>query len=587
MKHLFPLLLLVFSYFSVNASESYSKVEGLKAFAKLYGYVKYFHPSEEASKVDWEKFSIYGAEKVESCNSDTELLASLQELFHPIAPSIKIYFKENEVAYDISQISPKGEEKFKELTYWQHEGLGLGMKYSNSLYKSVRVHKKSQMIFKGEPTFGELIQKPLTNTISCQIPLVLYKNKVATYPRASDAENTNLNQSLARINTVGCSLGLRLGNIVNTYNVFQHFYPYFDETGTDWDLALEEALQYSFNSPDIMEIHIKNLERFTAKLKDGHINVYQSETEKYFPAFAWEWIEEKLIITQVFDENIPLTVGDEVMMVDGKPALFYFEKIEERISAATNGWQKYKSSWKSLEGSRGTELKLLLEEREVRVTRNINTDIYFDSFIENEKYKTIEDGIIYLNLDKITWSEIKAKMDELNESKAIICDLRGYPKGSHFLINYLLPQKDTSRQWMQVPKIIYPDQENIVGYTKHAWNLSYIRNSKLSDKKIIFITDGRAISYAESYMSFIEHYDLATIVGQPTAGTNGDINPFNLAGDISVSWTGLKVFKHDGSQHHGVGIQPDIWVEKTVDGVKEGRDEFLEVAIKEAKKVLH
>jgi C-terminal processing protease CtpA/Prc len=52
-----------------------------------------------------------------------------------------------------------------------------------------------------------------------------------------------------------------------------------------------------------------------------------------------------------------------------------------------------------------------------------------------------------------------------------------------------------------------------------------------------------------------------------------------LPGEIEVNWTGMKVVKHDGSQLHGIGILPDVYVNKTVEGVKEGRDEFLEKAL--------
>jgi hypothetical protein len=41
----------------------------------------------------------------------------------------------------------------------------------------------------------------------------------------------------------------------------------------------------------------------------------------------------------------------------------------------------------------------------------------------------------------------------------------------------------------------------------------------------------------------------------------------------------MKVLKHDGSQHHGVGIRPTIPAGRTVKGVAEGRDEVLEKAI--------
>jgi C-terminal processing protease CtpA/Prc len=41
----------------------------------------------------------------------------------------------------------------------------------------------------------------------------------------------------------------------------------------------------------------------------------------------------------------------------------------------------------------------------------------------------------------------------------------------------------------------------------------------------------------------------------------------------------MKVLKHDGSQHHGIGIKPTVPVSRTLRGVAEGRDEFLERAI--------
>ncbi len=72
---------------------------------------------------------------------------------------------------------------------------------------------------------------------------------------------------------------------------------------------------------------------------------------------------------------------------------------------------------------------------------------------------------------------------------------------------------------------------------------------------------------------------MAEIVGQPTVGTNGKVNPFTVPSGYRISWTGMKVLKHDGSQHHGVGILPTIPFERTLEGVRQGRDELLERAV--------
>jgi hypothetical protein len=46
-----------------------------------------------------------------------------------------------------------------------------------------------------------------------------------------------------------------------------------------------------------------------------------------------------------------------------------------------------------------------------------------------------------------------------------------------------------------------------------------------------------------------------------------------------MSWTGLRVFKHDGSHHHGVGIQPTDPARRALAGVRAGRDDVLERAL--------
>ncbi len=81
-------------------------------------------------------------------------------------------------------------------------------------------------------------------------------------------------------------------------------------------------------------------------------------------------------------------------------------------------------------------------------------------------------------------------------------------------------------------------------------------------------------------MSLVAFYGLGEIVGQPTAGANGNVNPFSLPGDFTIYWTGMRVVEHDGSQHHMVGVQPTAPVLRTLKGVREGRDELLEAALR-------
>jgi len=109
-----------------------------EAYAKLYGYIRFFHPSDEVSEIDWDKFAIYGMKCVESASNINELQNTLNELFHPIAPSLRLHIGER-YDYDKSIIIPHDISHLKQVA-WQHKGVYLGE--GSNLYKSVRVNRE-------------------------------------------------------------------------------------------------------------------------------------------------------------------------------------------------------------------------------------------------------------------------------------------------------------------------------------------------------------------------------------------------------------------------------------------------------------
>ncbi|GAB3202949.1 C-terminal processing protease CtpA/Prc [Pontibacter aydingkolensis] len=759
------LLLLFISVVSHTYAQQDRKIDNATAFTNLYGYVRYFHPSDEAASIDWNRFAIYGQQKVANCKTPQELQKTLTALFQPIAPTVKVYLEGDEVQFDPKELTPNKVKKYKTVA-WQH--LGLGMGDERSPYKSTRTNravtyktatakfgsaaktidaqnyigqefvykakvkladgpgtghlwarvdnsnsksiffdnmtdrpiksedwahyeikgkissdatklhigaflmgsgeinlddislqindngtwkevysekftsqkvgettrsfsndranskpipgylftiaqntgneedkwysiksekvaekqKKSGLLYQAYPKVGEYTSKSIGGGLKAVIPLALYGTENQTYPAADKTSLEDLKSNLEAMpakEIVGADLYTRLGDITITWNIFQHFYPYFDVAQTDWYRDLRDALARAYTDKTAIDFQ-KNLQQLTAKLKDGHIRVAAGESKAtYQLPIEWEWIEGKLVITDVLDASIPLSKGDIVTGINGMLAEAFFAEVHKHISAATEGWLNHRAKTESLLGEEGTEVRLTVlkpdnSTAELLLKRSLSRMKAVSALPQSDNIKELADGVMYINIDTAPMEEIKKFMPQLQQSKAIICDLRGYPNGNHELIQYLMSSADTSRRWIQIPQIIYPDQEKLVDYEKANWLMKPKRPQLTA--KIIFLIDGSAISYAESYMSFIEHYKLATIVGQPTAGTNGNVNPFTLPGGYYISWTGMKVQKHDGSQHHGVGILPNVYVEKTIQGMREGRDEFLEKAMEIATKAL-
>ncbi|PYS32154.1 MAG: peptidase S41, partial [Acidobacteria bacterium] len=375
----------------------------------------------------------------------------------------------------------------------------------------------------------------------------------------------------------------RLADVALAWNIFQHFYPYFDVVQTDWPKALRDALTSAANDPN-ERAFLDTLRRMVAQLHDGHGGVYHPSDEAGYTApVIFGWVEGRLVITDAAAEGANgLQPGDIVLKVDGKPSLEVLAEREAFISGATPQWRRYIASHQLRVGVKDSEIKLEVQTqnepaRSVSLRRNIQAQDKDLQETRPSKVQELKPGIFYLDLDRIKDEDFQTILPQLEKARGIIFDLRGYPKVSPVVISHLIDEPVQSARWM-VPIITAPDHKGITEYnTSGRWTLKPIAPRLTA--KIAFLTDGRAISYAESYMGIIEAYKLAEIVGEPTAGTNGNVNPFVLPGGYRVTWTGMKVLKNDGSQHHGIGIHPTVPVPRTIKGVTEKRDEQLERAI--------
>ena len=86
-------------------------------------------------------------------------------------------------------------------------------------------------------------------------------------------------------------------------------------------------------------------------------------------------------------------------------------------------------------------------------------------------------------------------------------------------------------------------------------------------------------SASEFAATILRNSDDTVLVGEPTAGTDGNVVLLPLPGGAQMGFASLGCYELDGSQSQQVGITPDIQAPYTVQGIKEGRDEPLEAAL--------
>jgi C-terminal processing protease CtpA/Prc len=71
------------------------------------------------------------------------------------------------------------------------------------------------------------------------------------------------------------------------------------------------------------------------------------------------------------------------------------------------------------------------------------------------------------------------------------------------------------------------------------------------------------------------------VIGSTTAGADGNVSNIPLPGGLRTMISGIGVFYPDRRPTQRVGIVPDHEVKPTIGGIRDGRDEVLEAALRE------
>jgi C-terminal processing protease CtpA/Prc len=70
-------------------------------------------------------------------------------------------------------------------------------------------------------------------------------------------------------------------------------------------------------------------------------------------------------------------------------------------------------------------------------------------------------------------------------------------------------------------------------------------------------------------------------VGSQTAGADGNVSRIPLPCGLYAMISGIGVFYPDGTPTQRVGVHIDVVVKPTVEGIRQGKDEVLEAAIRQ------
>ncbi|HKK59991.1 MAG TPA: S41 family peptidase [Salinivirga sp.] len=588
---------IIANYARVRLSFDAKSIDNFKAY---FGFIN-FHKIQEFilnpniinhnqyQSSEWTKIKI---EDFATSNKNTFIIAFQQNGLNPVfIDNIKIEYLEDEVwkTYPIENgsfsnyLNKNKQVGSGKYDYYKSNIKRLLIKDTNKDNFCIRI-KKTDSLFAETPGEYDILQKQITKGLRIKLPIVLHTNENNTYPILDSGELLKLKEAIEKVEYTHPYNWL--GSYTIAWNVFQHFFPYHEELDVQWKNELIPGIMSLYNTQSNQQA-LKEFRRLMSKTKDGHLTIKSLYDERdYFLPIRWQWIEDQLvIISSHYQVDIPK--GSIVNKIAGQPAKAYFNKIGPLVPAPTEGFHNYKMEMYTLKGAYNDSIELTIKTPQERTQSfylrfKRKTPLFNNPNDSLPRFRSLKNGITYCNMGTLPEDIYIKHLEKLKSSSALIFDLRNYPgSAAYTIIRNLMPLEDTIKPYY-MPQTIYPDRKD-VNYNNTGWNLK--PNEVQFKQPVVFLTNAMAISYAESIMLWVKHYGLGTIIGQPTAGTNGNINMIGLPVGKLV-FTGLKVEFPDGTQHFARGVLPDIEVKQTVEAFREGRDLQLEKAVEFLSKII-
>lgn len=574
----------------------------LEALAWAWGAVRFFHPDARIDAADVPDLLIAAVDVVEPAATSAELVTALRRVFGPVAPAVQIWEAADQVAPQPAlnlDMDPS-----RHVVFWRH--LGLGTKPEMRRLGATPIYSSSRLVVPREDidqfaARRKPWEQELASTgVMIRVPLVLPcgpKGGIELPAQGAVLRPERPNAS-RQWRTSGRDRSTRLAAVIAGWSAMNCFYPYFDVVPTDWKAALGPSLIAAAEASDARAM-VGVLTRLNAQLHDGHGAVmHEALGQPRMLPVPLLWLSDGTVV--LGRGTISGTkAGDEVIAINGQ-AIAEVQRTFTLMSAhatATSVRSQFASPFRlgrAMQWPRETTMRVRSaampgeagEGRDVSVTLSDQAAPMFGYMDPIPDGREVAPGLRYYQLSDMRLPPFNKALPDMAKSPGLVFDLRGYPSDAAYtLLGHLTDKSIQSARW-RVPQPTRPHEVKSTDmFDSQRWLITPLLprlGGELAGghkQQVFFLTGGGAISYAESIMGIVEYYKLGTIIGEDTAGTNGNINTLNLPGGFRWTFTGMRVEKHDRARHHGIGIRPNVQVSVTQSDVQAGRDPVLQRAI--------
>lgn len=374
----------------------------------------------------------------------------------------------------------------------------------------------------------------------------------------------------------------RLLGLFRMWNVIEYYYPYVDILDKEWMDVLDEMIPIMLEGDD-EHSYCMAMEHFTAQLHDAHaLYGYAGVLEEYGEYSAPVRLiraEGQYVVNFVY-RDCDLQVGDVIVAFNGTPIEDIIEEQKQYISITEDD--------KILNQMEGFLLRAKEPDMDITVRRGddeISVTTQGMSLEESqtvkgeekEPYEVLDNNIGVINPKVLTDDEFSNIMKKVEKTDGLIIDLRQYPKNGNW-INILA-------EYLKAEETPFCRAISISPTIPGAYLTNYIETSGGKqvpyhyEKPVVILMNERTQSLAEYTIMMFRDGHNTIVIGSNSVGSDGDLAYlYGPEGNI-LQFSGVGILTAEGEQTQRVGLSPDIYVEPTVSGIKEGKDELIEAAV--------
>jgi C-terminal processing protease CtpA/Prc len=386
--------------------------------------------------------------------------------------------------------------------------------------------------------------------------------------------------------------GYQLLALFRFWNIVKYWYPNRDVLDQDWNQVLAEFIPRIALAKDKEGYQLETI-ALIAKVTDTHANLWSAPPQLRPPAgncqlpVTTRFIENRAVVTGYSAETggaTGLKIGDVIESLDGVPveelverwAPFYPASNQPtRLRDISRAMTRGPCSAARASVRRDSQTLQITAQREPLAS--LNQKIGGSHDLPGETFRLLSDQVAYLKLSSVQAAQVSTSIARAQGTKGLVIDIRNYPSEFVvFTLGSLLVDRPTP-----FARFTSGDLDNPGAFRWRGEPLTLSPQQPHYSGKVVILVDEISQSQAEYTTMAFRSASQAMVVGSTTAGADGNVSQVSLPGGLSTMISGIGVFYPDKKPTQRVGIVPDVEVRPTIAGIRAGRDEIVEEALRQ------